>query len=58
MNGVKRTGGKLVGLALVVLVLLIVINAPNNSADATAAAWHWFNGVANSLGNFIHQLTT
>jgi len=58
MNGVKRTGGKLVGLALVVLVLLIVINAPSNSADTTAAMWQWFNGIANSLGNFIHQLTT
>lgn len=58
MNGVKRTGGKLVGLALVVLVLLIIINAPSNSAYAIAAAWQWFNGVANSLGNFIHQLTT
>lgn len=56
MNGVKKTGAKLLGIAIVLVILLVIIKQPVTAGNAGSDIWTWLNGAANSLGNFVNTL--
>lgn len=54
--GAKRTAGKLLGFAIVVMLLLVVIKAPGSAGNAVADVWGWFNDTATALAEFTTSL--
>lgn len=57
MNDVKRTGTKLVGLAIVLVLLLFVIKNPDTAGTAGRDIWTGLNTAAESLGSFVQRLS-
>lgn len=57
MNGVKKTGGKVIGILVIVLIGLVVIKHPAATGNAGSELWNWLNGAADSLGDFLAKLT-
>lgn len=54
--GAKKTAGRLLGAAIILLLVLVVIKQPTTAGNAFADVWGWFNDTAAQLATFANSL--
>lgn len=54
--GAKKTAGRLLGAAIILLLVLVVIKQPTTAGNAFADVWGWFNDTASQLATFANSL--
>jgi hypothetical protein len=57
MHGMKRGLATLFGLLVLVVIVLFVIQQPNQAGDLVTGTFHGLGSAAASLGTFLGSLT-